>query len=127
MSYYLDHRGEAALLLTGGVASAISVGLARQANYVLGRIAAVVALAVLVAAGKLMLRDSADWGSVPLGDGDRRNALLAAIAFLGVGMVVMWLGFGPLPLLSKAGLVAAGCVLFLCGVVALTIWLYVRS
>ena len=127
MSYYLDHRGEAALLLLGGAATAISIALARQANFVLGMMAAVVALAVLFAAGKVMLRDSADWGSVVLDDRGRRNALLAAIGFLAVGMVVMWLGFGPLPALPKVGLVAGGCVLCLCGVVALTIWLYVRS
>lgn len=126
MSYYLDHRDEAALLLLGGAATAISIALARQANYVIGIMAAVVGLTVLFAAGKVML-DSADWGSVVLGDRDRRNALLAAIGFLAVGMVVMWLGFGPLPSLPKVGLVAGGCVVFLCGVVALTIWLYVRS
>ena len=127
MSYYLDHRGEAALLLLGGAATAIAIALARQAKYGFGMIAAVVALAVLFAAGKVMLRDSADWGSVMLGDRDRRNALLAAIGFLAVGIAVMWLGFGPLPALPKVGLVGGGCVLFLCGVVALTIWLYVRS
>ena len=127
MSYYLDHRGEGALLILGGAATAISIALARQANYVLAMIAAVVALTVLFAAGKVMLRDSADWGSVVLGDRDRRNAVLAAIGFVAVGMFVMWLGFGPLPALPKVGLVAAGCALFLCGVVALTIWLYVRS
>lgn len=127
MSYYLDHRGEAALLLLGGATTAISIALARQAKYVLAMVAAVVALTVLFAAGKVMLRESADWGSVVLGAGDRRNALLAAIGFVAVGIVVMWLGSGPIPALSKVGLVAGGCVLFLCGVVALTIWLYARS
>ena len=132
MEWLVRHPLPTMLLVFGGSAAAAATGLSRLGYYPGALAIGAIAILFLTVSGSMMIRTGDwgsvdEWGAVATESRQRTNLLIVATGLLAVGVLSIWLGFGPVRLIAQVLFVLGGWLLLQCGVIALTMYLLARK